>query len=283
MKKYEFTGASKTFETESRIVTVHRIRRISDGLVGGWIEKESNLSQQGECFVYDQSVVFGESEIVGQTIICHDSQVENSYILSSYVSGKSKVKDCELVRSIVKGRAEIFDVQEKNFFAIGKKYLMDFDKVEFYVNDTRSNRIVTKLHKENKTYYIIGCQHLISEYSFIDKIITDDEDELLEDNLHRYWYLDVIEGKILPKVTFYGLGFKEDECQDNLYTLEYEIRKEFENYKYDFRTYNIVGNKEFVTKKYNELEKDKDVIYLQIKENRIHQEMDKRLINYITQ
>ena len=38
-KKYEFTGETK--EVFGR--TLHRIKRLSDGLVGGWIESEDNL------------------------------------------------------------------------------------------------------------------------------------------------------------------------------------------------------------------------------------------------
>ena len=42
-KKYEFTGKTKNYKGR----LLHRIRRISDGLVGGWIEKEENLSHEG--------------------------------------------------------------------------------------------------------------------------------------------------------------------------------------------------------------------------------------------
>lgn len=43
-KKYEFTG--KTKKRFGR--TLYQIRRIADGEVGGWIEKESNLSHTGD-------------------------------------------------------------------------------------------------------------------------------------------------------------------------------------------------------------------------------------------
>ena len=42
-KKYEFTGETKEYGG----VSLKRIRRLSDKLLGGWIEKESNLSQDG--------------------------------------------------------------------------------------------------------------------------------------------------------------------------------------------------------------------------------------------
>ena len=38
--------------------TLYRIQRLSDGLIGGWIENYSNLSQFGNCFVHDESMVY---------------------------------------------------------------------------------------------------------------------------------------------------------------------------------------------------------------------------------
>ena len=54
MKKYEFTGETKTVFGR----TLHRIRAILDfgdvkaGDIGGWVEKESNLSHEGDAWVY---------------------------------------------------------------------------------------------------------------------------------------------------------------------------------------------------------------------------------------
>ena len=54
--KYEFTGEEK--------LGLRRIRRISDGEIGGGIEKESNLSQEGECWVYGDARVSGDTEVM---------------------------------------------------------------------------------------------------------------------------------------------------------------------------------------------------------------------------
>ena len=43
--KYEFTD--KTITNDGHIL--HEIRRLSDGKIGGWIESEDNLSQEGNC------------------------------------------------------------------------------------------------------------------------------------------------------------------------------------------------------------------------------------------
>jgi UDP-3-O-[3-hydroxymyristoyl] glucosamine N-acyltransferase len=53
-RKYVLTGETKTHAG----YTLRRIRRLSDGQIGGWIERESNLSQAGSCWVADDAVVF---------------------------------------------------------------------------------------------------------------------------------------------------------------------------------------------------------------------------------
>ena len=71
LKKYEFTGETK----EEFGVTFHRIRLLIDlpyfkkGSIGGWIEKESNLAHEGNCWVYGNSRVSGNSRVYGNAIV----------------------------------------------------------------------------------------------------------------------------------------------------------------------------------------------------------------------
>ena len=56
--KYTFTGETKTVSG----ITLRRIKRISDGKVGGWIEHEKNLSQApGDAWVFDNACVSGDA------------------------------------------------------------------------------------------------------------------------------------------------------------------------------------------------------------------------------
>ena len=59
-KKYEFTGETKNLECGT---TLKRIKRLSDGLVGGWIESERNLRHYGSCFVRDEAKVYGDAQV----------------------------------------------------------------------------------------------------------------------------------------------------------------------------------------------------------------------------
>lgn len=74
MKKYEFTGETKKSGIVGNI-TVRRIRAtVAFGLVeigelGGWIEKEENLSQKNNAWV------FGDAEVYGNAWVCGDAEV----------------------------------------------------------------------------------------------------------------------------------------------------------------------------------------------------------------
>ena len=64
-KKYILTDRTK--EVDGHIL--HRIQAIKDfgsvhnGDLGGWIESEDNLSQEGECWVRDEAMVYGNATI----------------------------------------------------------------------------------------------------------------------------------------------------------------------------------------------------------------------------
>lgn len=64
-KKYILTDRTKEVDGH----TLHRIQAVKDfgnvksGDLGGWIESESNLSQEGKCWVSDEAVVYGNATI----------------------------------------------------------------------------------------------------------------------------------------------------------------------------------------------------------------------------
>ena len=104
MKKYEFTGETKA-GTEG--VILHRIRAlvkielgditVEAGDIGGWIEKEENLSQ------YDKSWVYGSAWVCGDAWVYGDARVYGS----AWVCGDAKVCGdadiCELSHYLVVG------------------------------------------------------------------------------------------------------------------------------------------------------------------------------------
>ena len=70
MKKYEFTGETKEIRLLFRTATLHRIRAtvafgiVEVGDLGGWIEKEENLSHEGKVWVCGDAEVFSASHVL---------------------------------------------------------------------------------------------------------------------------------------------------------------------------------------------------------------------------
>ena len=81
MKKFEFTGETKTISLLFRTATLHRIRAVAEfGLVkigdlGGWIEKEENLSHEGKAWVCGNAKVWGNAKVCDDAKVCGDAEV----------------------------------------------------------------------------------------------------------------------------------------------------------------------------------------------------------------
>ena len=72
MKKYELTSETKVING----VKLHQIKalnsfgNIKEGDLGGWIESEKNLSQDGNAKVYDNAKVGENAEVSGTIVVC---------------------------------------------------------------------------------------------------------------------------------------------------------------------------------------------------------------------
>lgn len=84
--KYEFTGETKLVKVGSRDnIEVHRIRRLFDGKIGGWIEKESNLSHNGNCWVDDNAIVCDDAKVSGDVQIKDNCIISGSATVGDYI------------------------------------------------------------------------------------------------------------------------------------------------------------------------------------------------------
>ena len=99
MKKYELT-------TEVKVefgITLHRIRALVDiarygvkaGDLGGWIEKEANLDQEGDAWVYDDARVFGDAWVYGEALVYGEARLsDNARVFdNAWVYGEARVYD----------------------------------------------------------------------------------------------------------------------------------------------------------------------------------------------
>ena len=108
-RKYELTNISMEFGER----TLYRIRALKDfadvktGDLGGWVSSENNLSQKGECWIYDEakcmdnarmyddSCMYGYSEMYDSSRMHGDSKMYNYSEMhnSSRMYGYSKMYD----------------------------------------------------------------------------------------------------------------------------------------------------------------------------------------------
>ena len=77
MKKYELTSETKVFlgKTLYRIKALVQFGNVNAGDLGGWIEKEENLSQSGNAWVYGNAEVSGDARVYGNARVSGDASV----------------------------------------------------------------------------------------------------------------------------------------------------------------------------------------------------------------
>ncbi|MCE0824876.1 YdcK family protein [Buttiauxella sp. A2-C2_NF] len=111
MNKYQLMGDARLHDylvdgTKQQVklwqvVALCDFSDVKAGQLGGWIENEDNLSQQGHCWIYGhESVVFGgscvteDAQIHGSSTLCHQAHVSGkSFVEQSLISGECRIFD----------------------------------------------------------------------------------------------------------------------------------------------------------------------------------------------
>ncbi len=99
--------------------TLYRIRALRDfgdvkaGDLGGFIEREANLSHDGNCWVYHEAKVWGEATVSGDARVTDHAKVD----CWARVEGEARVRDHAIVsgkawidgKAVVRDHAKVFD------------------------------------------------------------------------------------------------------------------------------------------------------------------------------
>lgn len=103
-KKYEILKDTEKDFFGHNVYRIKALRDFSDvkkGDIGGYVESEKNLSQEGDCWIYDNAIACDNSIVCGNAVVkTYATACENSI-----VSGNAVVKDC----AVVCGNSEIKD------------------------------------------------------------------------------------------------------------------------------------------------------------------------------
>ena len=99
--KYEFTDETLAYRGH----ILHRIRALYDfgvvraGEVGGWIEKEKNLSHDDNCWVADNAKVYDEANVLYDAVVYEHACVYGSAKIFGYakIYGNARVRGSALI------------------------------------------------------------------------------------------------------------------------------------------------------------------------------------------
>lgn len=186
---------------------------INAGELGGYIENESNLSQEDKSWVYGNSKVYGDTiirnsiikdSIIKDSIInkswIEESAIEESFIYDSTIVNSytysSHTYDSFITKAIIKNNVNIKNRRLTGEITISFK--------DVFQHQCRKRLLTAILTEDDRILYSIGCQHNITEEEFIDRI--HNKDGGLEKNPHRAEYL-----KLIPAINIYFKGRMEYE------------------------------------------------------------------------
>ena len=131
MKKYELIKESKTMFAEREIFRIRALKDFEDvkaGDVGGWVCSYNNLSQEGNCWIYDDAKCLDDARVYDNAVMCgnavmfgnakmfDNAKMSDSSIMcdNAEMCGNSKMYDTSTMcgSSTMCDNAEMFDDTE---------------------------------------------------------------------------------------------------------------------------------------------------------------------------
>ena len=213
MEKYELVKESKTTFMGRMIYRIRALKDFSDikaGDIGGWVCSYNNLSQEGDCWIYDKAKCLDKARILDNAKMFDNAiMYDNAKMYSNarmYNEAKmfdnaemydnSRMYDSSVMYDSTRmlDNAEMYDyaILDKDkllYGSINKSYKKIF---QYHCEKRLLTAILTE---ENEILYSIGCQIGITKKKFIDRIYNDCKikGKGLEEYPHRQEYLDIID------------------------------------------------------------------------------------------
>ena len=122
--------------------TIYRIKALKDfgdvkaGDMGGFVEKEDNLSHEGPCWIYGDAMVYHNAKVKDNAIVRDYAHVYNDaqVLQNAIVEGHARVFDESYVfgNARIKDNANVFGHGRVNGFAIVQDNATVFDNARVY-------------------------------------------------------------------------------------------------------------------------------------------------------
>ena len=231
-RKYEMTNITMEFEERTlyRVRALKNFRNVKAGDLGGWVSGKHNLSQEGDCWIYDEAKcmdnarMYHNSAMYNNAVMCDFSEMHGCSEMHNYSAmlDNSRMYNCSAMYdnsrmyndSKMYNNSRMFDnsamynnavmLDNSKMFENSRMYrdsrLKNKEKLcgklvtkvdRFIEINNTGGRIVTGVLKDGKILYNIGCQNEITKEVFIDRIYNDDGG--IEKHPYRKEYLKIID------------------------------------------------------------------------------------------
>ena len=199
-KKYEILKDTEKDFFGRKVYRIKALKDFSDikkGDIGGYVESEYNLSQKGDCWIYDEAVACDNSVVCNNAVVCGNSIARDNSKICGYarVGGNSTVYGCVRLcgDTIVYDYAVVCGYARVDYNAKIK------DKNQWFVveNVGSRNDNITFYETDGVIYVNVGCFNgTIDE--FIERVRTTHKGNNFEKE-----YLKIVE---LAKIKLGGLN-----------------------------------------------------------------------------
>ena len=231
-RKYEMTNITMEFEERTlyRVRALKNFRNVKAGDLGGWVSGKHNLSQEGDCWIYDEAKcmdnarMYHNSAMYNNAVMCDFSEMHGCSEMHNYSAmlDNSRMYNCSAMYdnsrmyndSKMYNNSRMFDNSAMYNVAVMLDNSKMLENSRMYRNSRLKNkeklcgklvckvdrfieinntggRVVTGVLKDGKILYNIGCQNEITKEVFVDRIYN--EGGGIEKNPHRKEYLKIID------------------------------------------------------------------------------------------
>ena len=157
-KKYEIVKSNSIIHGGKTLCRIRALRdfnttygeKVYEGVLGGYIETENNLSQEGTCWIFDNAKVYGDAQVYGDAEVYGEVWVFGKAEVygNAIIHGDAKVYDNAQIyenaevyeearvygNAKILGKAEIGDCSQIYDNAIVNDYVWTYGNVKIYGN-----------------------------------------------------------------------------------------------------------------------------------------------------
>jgi hypothetical protein len=141
--KYKLTENILTVNVDGKGIKVHQVKYLESGELGGWIESEANLSQDGN------AKVFGNVRVSGNACVFGDARVSGNARVCGDTWGVSPLQ--------IQGTRFFFSVSSRNLLTIGCMTKTALEWLKSYEHDFDNHAFTKEERTEYKRYFNLAA------------------------------------------------------------------------------------------------------------------------------